>query len=474
MRSKFILFGVSLFVALHCSVRAFACSCEKSGPPCKAFGEASAVFIGTVKGVREGARKQKPDGEVDFTPRLFTFSVEEAFSGITAAEAEIATGLGDDDCGYPFVKGASYLVYAYRDERDDRLYTSACTRTNRVASATADLQYLRGLASAPRTVTIAGKVQRHFSYGGNNTQSYVPMEGALLSVEGAGQTKEVRTDASGSFELTGLKPGSLKLKLHLPEELTAYKSERPLKFEVGGCTSEIFYVVDNGRISGRVLDAEGNPVSEVGVVILPTTGWASNWYAKTDQEGRYNASSLPAGQYMVGINVRGLPRSVEPVELPKDYLCPNCRIIVEMLRADEQAGAYPRMFYPGVFHTAKAERLLVSPGQELRDIDFRLPPRSNESVIKGKVLRVDGTPVAGAQVRYRDVTYEDLITINYGMRANAQGEFSFKVYRGGRYIVEAEYESGDARQTIGYAEPQKVNVTRPEESVTLVITRFIK
>lgn len=474
MYSKFILFGVSVLMAFLYPGRAFACGCEKPGPPCKAFGEASVVFIGTVKGVTEGTRKQKPDGEVDFTPRRFKFSVEENFSGTPTKEAEVETGLGADDCGYPFVNGASYLVYAYRDEKDDRLYTSSCTRTRRVANAGEDLQYLRGLASAPRTVTISGKVQRHLSYAGNYAQDYVPMEGVLLSVEGADQTKDVRTDASGSFKVTGLKPGSIKLKLHLPDELTSYRSERVMKFESGGCASEVFYVGDNGRISGRVLDAEGNPVSGLGVVMLPFTGWASNWYAKTDQEGRYKVSSLPAGQYLVGINVRGLPRSVASAELPKDFLCPNCFVIVENLRADEQASAFPRVFYPGVFQTAKAEWLLLSPGQELRDVDFRLPPRRAESIVKGRVLRADGTPAAGALVGYQEVTYEDLKVLGYGVRTNAQGEFSFKAYRGGRYIVDASDEAHDARRTLGLAAPQTVVVAKPEESITLIISRFIK
>lgn len=473
MCSKFIPLGVTVLISLFYLESALACSCKKPGPPCKEFGEASVVFSGTVKGVTEGARRQKPNGEVDFSPRLFKFSVEETFSGVPTKETEVATGLGADDCGYPFVIGASYLVYAYRDEKDDRLYTSYCTRTKRVANASEDLQYLRGLGSAPRTVTISGKVQRHLSHTENYTLASAPIEGALLSLEGASQTKEVRTDASGSFEVTGLEPSSIKLTLHLPDELTAYRSERILKFENGGCASEVFYVVDNGRISGRVLDAEGNPVSGLGVVILPRTGWINNWYAKTDQEGRYKASSIPAGEYLVGINVRGLPRSIEPAELPKDFLCPNCSIIVENLRADEQASAsaYPRMFYPGVFQTAKAERLPLSPQQDLRNIDFRLPPRPAESIVKGRVLRTDGTPAAGAQVSYRDVTYEDLKTFEYGVRTNMQGEFSFKAYRGGRYLVEADYSSRDPRQRSGRAEPITVVVTKPEESITLIINR---
>jgi carboxypeptidase family protein len=474
MCSKFIRLGLIVLVAFLYSQRSLACGCEKAGAPCKAFGEASVVFIGTVKGVTEGVRKQKPDGEVDFTPRLFTFSVEESFSGTPTKKTEVATGLGTDDCGYPFMNGASYLVYAYRDEKDNRLYTSSCTRTKRMANASEDLQYLRGLASGPRTVTISGKVQRHLSYAENYVQADIAMEGALLSVEASDQTKDVRTDASGNFEVTGLKPGSLKLKLHLPDELTAYRPERVLKFENGGCGSEVFFVGDNGRVSGRVVDAEGNPVSGIGVVVLPLTGWASSWYAKTDQEGRYTAQSIPSGQYIVGVNVRGLPRSIDSAELPKEIPCPNCLIIVENLRADERASAYPRMFYPGAFQIEKAERLILSPGQELRDIDFRLPPRPAQSIVKGRVLRADGTPVAGAQVSYRDVTYENLITLAYAVRTNAQGEFSFKAYRGGHYIVDAEYSSYDARQGSGLVQPQKVVVTKAEESITLVINRYIE
>jgi hypothetical protein len=51
MYSKLILLGVAVLISLFYSGRALACSCQKPGPPCKAFGEASVVFSGTVKGV---------------------------------------------------------------------------------------------------------------------------------------------------------------------------------------------------------------------------------------------------------------------------------------------------------------------------------------------------------------------------------------------------------------------------------------
>jgi hypothetical protein len=473
--SRGALFCLTLFVASLVGARANACSCAGAGSPCEAVGVAASVFVGTVTSVKEGERKRKTNGELDFTPRLVRFSVGHSFTGATGAEVEVATGLGEGDCGYPFAKGLSYVVYAYRGEKDERLYTSACTRTRRVVAAAEDLRYLRGLASAPSGVNISGKVEHQLPYAGADGEwAYAPMEGALLSVEGAGQNREARTDALGRFRLTGLRPGRLKLKLQLTgEELAGYKPERLLNFESGGCASEVFYVLDNGRIEGRVLDAEGEPVSGVGVVLLGKTGWHYNWYARTDEDGRYKASSMPPGQYMVGINVRGRPLSIEPDEMPADFICPNCRVFVDMLRPEGLAEGYPRVFYPGVFRTSDAGLISVSVGQEVQDIDLRLPPCPAEGVVKGRVLRADGTPAANAQVFYREVTYEDMMIFNFSVRADERGEFSFKAYRGGRYLIEAEYVAGDGRDArmSGSSDPLTVTVTKPEEAITLVVKR---
>lgn len=474
-RSLFLTLAC-LFVVLASAARASACGCSRAGTPCRALEGVAAVFVGTVTSVSEGARGRKPDGELDFKPRFAKLSVEQSFLGAPGAEAEVGTGLGDGDCGYPFVKGVRYLVYAYKGEKDERLYTSACTRTRRaaVASADEDLRYLRGLAAGAQRVSVSGKVMRVLSYAGaDGERPNQPMEGAVLSVEGEAQTQEARTDALGRFRLTGLRPGTLTLKLRLADGLEAYKSERLLKFAFGGCASEDFYVADNGRIGGRVLDAEGNPVEGVGVVVLGTTGWSTSWYARTDAEGRYKVSMVPPGQYMVGINIRGLPGAIEADELPADFTCPNCNVLVDNFRPVGRVGGYPRVFYPGVSRTSRAGLVSVSVGQELRDVDLRLPPRPAEAVVKGRVLRADGAPAAFASVYFREVTYEDMIIFNYGIRADERGEFSFKTYTGGRYVVEADYQPRDDRNVAasGTTEPLAVSVTKPEESVTLVVKR---
>ena len=56
------------------------------------------------------------------------FVVAESFRGLRSAEAEVVTGWGGGDCGYEFVKGETYLVYAFRGEKDKLLRTGICTR----------------------------------------------------------------------------------------------------------------------------------------------------------------------------------------------------------------------------------------------------------------------------------------------------------------------------------------------------------
>jgi len=62
------------------------------------------------------------------------------------------------------------------------------------------------------------------------------------------------------------------------------------------------------------------------------------------------------------------------------------------------------------------------------------------------------------------------------VRADERGEFSFKAYRGGRYAVEADYSSGDARQAgiMWRSDPLAVTVTQPSEAITLVVHRAVR
>jgi Carboxypeptidase regulatory-like domain len=480
------LFALSLLVVALACARASACGCLGKGTPCEAFGGAEAVFVGTVASVKEGARSQKPGGELEFTPRLVRFTVEQSFLGPAVAETEIATGLGGFDCGYPFAKGATYLVYAYKtSEKDETLYTSTCSRTTPVARADEDLAYLRGLGGPAYGFTVFAKVIRFLSYPGPDRQRpLAPMEGASLSLEGAGRNADARSDSQGQYRFAGLRPGEYKLRLQLPDELIAYRPERAVKAGQRGCASEVFYVGDNGRVSGRITDPEGKPVANLGVVIIDATGTSLEMsgggaHAKTDEDGRYSFKGLPAGEYLMGVNVRGLPRVSDAAEQSKAQVCNNCVQLADLAAPEELTSAYPRLFYPGVTSASKSAHVYLSPGQELRDVNWTLPPRRAEAFVRGRVVWDDGSAAAGAEVLYREATYEDLLVYKYAVRADEHGEFSFKAYAGGRYILEGFSNTPDPPGWRGpgpaeYPLPSTVIVNAPTQTVTVVIRRLTK
>lgn len=484
--SRRALFVLSLLVVALSGARASACGCMGKGTPCEAFGDAAAVFVGTVTSVEGGSRRQKPDGELDFKPRLVRFAVEQSFLGGAGAETEVATGLGGMDCGYPFAKGATYLVYAYKTgEKDERLYTSTCSRTAPVARADEDLAYLRGAGGPANGFTVTAKVIRRAPYLGPDRQwPSVPMGGAALSLEGAGLNAGGRADADGQYRFAGLRPGEYKLRLQLPDELISYKAERVVKAGQRGCVQEVFYVTDNGRVSGRITDPDGKPVAGLGVMIVDATGMnlelsGNGVNTKTDADGRYSFRGLPPGEYLMGANVHGALRAIDAAEQSKGQVCKNCVQLAGYTAPEELTSVYPRLFYPGVTRALKSAHIYLSPGQELRDVDWAMPPRRAEATVRGRVVWGDGTPAPGADVFYRDVTYEDLLAYKYSVRADERGEFTFKTYAGARHILEGYSNTPDPPGWPGpgpaeYPLPVTLSVDGPVQTVTVVIKRLNK
>lgn len=104
---------------------AIACSCPKTLPPIEALEKADAVFVGRVV---KGEVRRHPHPKIKYwEDRSFTFEVKQFWKGELQRTATVETGLNDGICGYHFIIGREYLVYARRSE--EGLYTSICTRT---------------------------------------------------------------------------------------------------------------------------------------------------------------------------------------------------------------------------------------------------------------------------------------------------------------------------------------------------------
>lgn len=240
-RRVLLLTLASLFVTLVSAARAEGCTCAGPASACAAFGNASAVFVGTVTGIKSGSQDEVERGAA---PRRVTFAVNEAFSGVKGKKASVSTGLGGGDCGYRFVKGTRYLVYAHASP-SGQLQTGICTRTMPAAGAGADVEFLRALARRTSGVTVSGRVGRpldKWDEGGDRMLE--PLKGVRVTVVGPAGMREAFTDARGRYEWTRLPPGHYEVMLHPPDGLTTVEPKRSGHVPDRGCLSADFHVTD--------------------------------------------------------------------------------------------------------------------------------------------------------------------------------------------------------------------------------------
>ncbi|HEX8558482.1 MAG TPA: carboxypeptidase-like regulatory domain-containing protein [Pyrinomonadaceae bacterium] len=444
-----------LCVLLASAARAEACTCGGPGSPCEELGSAAAVFVGTVTDVATRPRKPFDEsGGMDWAPTTVTFAVAEAFHGVSGAEAQVSTGLGGGDCGYGFERGVTYLVYAHRAAKDDaRLYTGICSRTRPLAAAAEDLEFLRSLAGRPAGVTISGRVEGPGGGpGGEGPRGLTGVAGARVTVEGEGERRELLTDARGRYGVSGLAPGRYKVGVRLPDTLTTHQPEREFQVADRGCAVTDFEVAHNGRVSGRVFDAEGKPVKNLSVVVVDAEGKDPDLrygrHERTDDEGRYKFKGLPPGRYLLGLRLAGAPQPGDP------------------------AGDYPRTYYPGVARAEEAEVIELKAGEESAGRDLRLPPRLAGAVVRVRVVWADGSPVADALVVYYEAAAGGPGP-GRAERADARGELTLQAHAGAVYHIEArrDWTPGAGAGRPGRPErsaPVTLNVSAPAETVTLV------
>jgi len=70
------------------------------------------------------------------------FQVDKQWKGVTTDTVPVVTAADSAACGYPFVTGKTYLVYARKLDGEPELQTNLCSRTKPLASAQDDLAAL--------------------------------------------------------------------------------------------------------------------------------------------------------------------------------------------------------------------------------------------------------------------------------------------------------------------------------------------
>lgn len=444
---------------------------------CARLSHAQAVFVGRATRFERVTLKVNWGlGGGEETLRLVHFAVEERFKWVEGNEVGVLTQPPEAPvrrtCAGDFRAGSRYLVYAYSWARQPDLRTDFCHSVVPIEEAGDDLAYLRAFAKGEPVAEVAGKVEQYRrEYAASRLHHVRALEGVEVTAEAHGRSLKTKTDAAGRYHFTGLAPATYTLRLGVPEGLYTAAPDLPAYAAESACHQTDFWLEADGRVSGRVTDLEGRPVSGAPLEMVPADAFPADESkineevlrgaaAATDADGRFEFRGVPGGRYLLGVNLRGAAGGA-PVEWNPPTI-------------------FPRTYYPGTPARAEAGVIELREGGSVSGLSFKLarPPERAlvRREIRVEVVLSDGRPAPCAMVSLLDAKHAPrrgmLVFGPSEIRVGEDGRFTFHGYEGYNYAVQAYVPVLDARgHRVGsvVADPAFVSPTATTVPLRIVV-----
>jgi hypothetical protein len=267
-----------------------------------------------------------------------------------------------------------------------------------------------------------------------NAMSGMPIERAHISLRrynnGGWEKYGALTNAEGKYTIMGIPAATYQVTLDRvgfvpPLEVT----RSPLVLKAGEKKDDFkVKLVPVGAISGRVVDAEGQPVEGINVY-AETGAMSQRTGGVTDDRGQFRIGGLSPGKYRVRAAPQALP-------LPPE------------IRTDGTAEVYyAATYHPGTVDVKGGTRVLVGPGTDVTGVDIRM--------VRMPILRLAGK-VSGIPEGAKNV-FVQMMPANGGQGGSggqAKADGSFEIWRPnpGKYNLRATYNSSGEMMSSGTVE----------------------
>jgi len=357
------------------AARVQGCACAGNWPSVKqAWMNAPFVFLGTV----ELADPDRDSRETIFQEQSVRIRVDQAFKGVTSGQT-IDLQEGANDCSAKFRTGQRAVFYLQQGSTPGSWVVPPCTHSlGNAAPSGDDLLFLRQLPKSAIGTRLSGEVEHYEDSAKEAFRRVGGVPNVSVKISGpTGSTVETKTNLDGAYEVYNLPPGKYSIDIAAPEGLRPVsRDEAAVELVENGGASAGFVLKADTRLSGRLLDAKGVPMTGVCIDLEPLEGrgeGGARFFDCSKAGGLFQMEMMPPGSY---------------------WLVARDEVRMDQLKSTST------LYYPGVRDRNNAKIVSIEPGKYLEHFDIKLPSDEKRYQFTGRMQFEDGVPAVLATVTF--------------------------------------------------------------------------